>query len=169
MFQSILKLLKSIAKPENSGLLSDADNVNTPGGTDHQSSTMTILRIVRGTLTKDGVFGLMTINGDTVCETVENRGKEIAEGLYDAVIDRSPHLGYLCPHIRVPLRDQAAGGDAGIRIHILNLPCQSEGCIGTCVSRDGDAGDNSRLAFRSMMALLPPPGTAFKVLVYAVH
>lgn len=115
------------------------------------------------------MFGQMTLDGVTVCETVENTGKEIAEGLYDAVVDISPRLGYLCPHIKVPLRDNAAGGDAGIRIHILNEPKRSEGCIGTGTNKDGDAEDNSKTAFDHMMALLPAPGVKFKVLVYSGH
>ncbi len=111
----------------------------------------------------------MTIDGEYVCETVENLSRAISEGLYDAVIDLSPRLGYMCPHVFVSDRDLAAGGDAGIRIHIANEPRQLEGCIATGTKQDGDAVDNSRQAFQAMIAKLPAPGVQFKVLVYSIH
>lgn len=101
-----------------------------------------------------------------MCKTVENTGLEFAPGIYDAVIDFSPRLQYLCPHIRVPLRDQASGGDAGIRIHAANEPCQLEGCIAIGDKVDGDAVDDSKDTLKHVMSLLPPPGVPFKVWVH---
>lgn len=130
-----------------------------------------LLRVERNPAltTIDGTFGVLSYNGELICETVENKGAEIPEGLYDAVIDISPRLGYPCPHIRVPPRDEAAGGDAGIRIHVLNEPSQSEGCIGTGTKKDGDAEDFSQQAFDKMMAVLPPMDIPFKVLIESIH
>lgn len=162
----ILELLKSVLKLVQSGSSKDAPAVSMPVGKEIPSDTTTMLKIERKTLTTDGVFGHLTINGSLVCETVENLGEEIPEGLYDAKLDKSPRLGYVCPHIAVSMRDMAAGGDAGIRIHIFNEPQQSKGCIGVGLRVDGDAVDESKAAFDKLMALLPP---TFKVLVYSLH
>ena len=162
----MLELLKLLLRMVSDGSSKDAPAATIPAGTVTPSPTPIILRIERKTLSKDGVFGKLYNNGIYVCETVENLGKEIPEGLYTAVLDVSPRLGYLCPHIRVPIRDTTAGGDAGIRIHKANQPCQLEGCIATGDSVDGDAVDDSKDAFDRMMSNLPQK---FQVLIYAIH
>lgn len=164
--QNILKLLSNLLRQIGCGLSNAAPAVNTPVGTIAPNSTTTILKIERKTLTTDGVFGVMTVNGIQVCESCENLGEEIPEGLYDAKLDKSPRLGYVCPHIAVSMRDMAAGGDAGIRIHIFNEPQQSKGCIGVGLRVSGDSVEESKNAFEKLMKLLPP---TFKVLVYSVH
>jgi len=108
----------------------------------------------------------MEINGVKVCDTLERLDRCISEGLYDATLDLSPHLGYVCPHLKVTDRDLAAGGDAGIRIHIANFVSQLEGCVAVGTKDPDCELDNSAMAFHQMMALLPP---SFKVLVYAQH
>lgn len=163
----IPRILKSI-KMENSGLSNAVPTVAMPVGRTIPVSIVSFLKIERTSRTSDATLGRMEINGVGVCDTLENLGKEIAEGLYDAVIDMSPREGYLCPHIHVSDRDFAAGGDAGLRIHVLNLPCQSLGCIGVG-TKDGDALDNSRVSFDRMMSMLPPPGVTFRVLIYGLH
>jgi hypothetical protein len=127
-----------------------------------------VLKVIRNPklTTKDGVFGDMVFNGGNVCVSVENEALMIPEGLYDATKDMSPRLGYICPHLRVPSRDEKAGGDAGIRIHILNDPNQSEGCIGAGSRVDGDAVDDSRDAFTKLMNVLPD---TFQVLICSSH
>lgn len=162
---TLLKFLSDLLRPEKSGSSPDVP-ASDAGSTSTLSPTYTLVKVERMTLTTDGVFGRIWLNGEYVCESVENLGEEIPEGLYDAIIDVSPRLGYACPHIRVPMRDQAAGGDAGIRIHKANEPCQLEGCIAPGLEKDGDAEDNSKEAFDKLMAKLPP---SFKVLVYSVH
>lgn len=79
----------------------------------------------------------------------------ILPGIYKAKKDSSPHLGYICPHLRVPYRDVQAGGDAGIRIHVGNTPCQVDGCIETGTQEDGDAVDYSKTAFDKVMSVTP--------------
>lgn len=148
------------------GSLNSVPDASIPAGQITPSSSPIMLRIERRTLSQDGVFGKLFFNGQYVCETCENLSKEIPEGLYNAVLDVSPRLGYLCPHIHVPIRDTAAGGDAGIRIHKANEPCQLEGCIATGDTIDGDAVDNSKDAFDLLMSRLPKQ---FQVLVYACH
>lgn len=115
-----------------------------------------VLRVERFKTTADAYFGRVTWNGEFVCYSMERIAVAIPEGTYSAVIDLSPHLKYKCPHLRVPTRDLAAGGDAGIRIHVANDPNQVEGCIGVGLSIDGDAIDHSQSAFDKLMALLPP-------------
>lgn len=96
------------------------------------------------------------INGEVVCSTLERADTLIKAGTYAVILDLSPHLGYICPHLRVPDRDLAAGGDAGIRIHIANYQSQLEGCVAVGTVQDGDAIDNSKLAFDNLMPMLPP-------------
>ena len=117
--------------------------------------------------TQDGLTGTINLSGNTgfSCVCITNLADRILDGVYTAVVDLSPHLQYRTPHLRVPLRDQAAGGDAGLRIHILNDPCQSLGCIGPGEVVDGDAVDNSKLAFNTLMSLLPQDGSEFIVTI----
>jgi hypothetical protein len=107
----------------------------------------------------------LTQNGDLVYNEpcVTNLADRILDGTYVAVVDLSPRLQYLCPHIRVPLRDQEAGGDSGLRLHIGNFPYQSEGCIFPGLAIDGNGVDNSKAAFESLMTLLPQDGSEFTV------
>jgi len=117
---------------------------------------------------EDGLFGKLrvvaedgTIKLTVVCDT--NLKLRILDGDYKAKVDMSPRLQYLCPHIKVPVRDAAAGGDAGLRIHKANEPSQSLGCIFPGEDVDGDAVDDSKDAFNSMMKLLPQDGTEFNI------
>ncbi len=96
---------------------------------------------------------------------VTNLVDRIEDGTYTAIVDLSPRLQYRCPHIRVPLRDQQAGGDAGLRIHKANTPIQSLGCIFPGETIDGDAVDDSKDAFDSLMSFLPQDGTEFTVTI----
>jgi hypothetical protein len=101
-----------------------------------------------------------------VCDT--NLKHRIEDGTYKAKVDLSPRLQYLCPHLAVPLRDQEAGGDAGLRIHKANTPSQSLGCIFPGEQIDGDSVDDSKDAFNAMMKLLPQDGTEFDVSIETV-
>lgn len=118
--------------------------------------------------TTDGLFGkLSVVDGEevklsTVCDT--NLKLRILDGLYTAKIDMSPRLQYLCPHIKVPLRDEEAGGDAGLRVHKANAPSQSLGCIFPGEQVDGDAVDDAKDAFHDIMALLSKD-TEFTVMI----
>jgi hypothetical protein len=126
------------------------------------------IQIVWGNQTSDGLFGKLSVVDDggnvlltCVCDT--NLKLRILDGTYVAVIDLSPRLNYLCPHIRVPLRDTKAGGDAGLRIHKANTPDQSLGCVFPGEIVDGDAIDDSKDAFNAVMALLPQDGSEFTI------
>lgn len=118
--------------------------------------------------TEDGLFGKLGVvdDGGTTLHSfpcVTNKELRILDGTYSVRIDMSPRLQYLCPHIKVPVRDDAAGGDAGLRIHKANEPKQSLGCVFPGEAVDGDAVDDSKDAFNEMMKLLPQDGTEFSV------
>lgn len=125
------------------------------------------IQIKWGSKTEDGLFGrLLVMDGNVVklaCVCDTNLKLRIDDGTYTARVDMSPRLQYLCPHIKVPSRDVAAGGDAGLRIHKANDPSQSLGCVFPGEQIDGDAVDDSKDAFNSMMVLLPQDGTEFTV------
>ena len=168
----ITSLLSNMMRKGNIGLLNDAPDVNTPDGQITQSSiqttSITLVKISRKNQIQNGIFGELSVNGESLGVTVENLERAIPEGMYEASLDLSPRLAYLCPHLKVPDRDLQAGGDAGIRIHKANYPNQLEGCIAVGTIVDGDAVDDSTEVFDNMMALLPKD-QPFKVLVYALH
>jgi hypothetical protein len=114
---------------------------------------MLTMILQRDKKTKDGLFGKLTagIISDFTCE---NLGDAIPAGSYKVIIDKSPRLGFETPHIKVPSRDSVAGGDAGIRIHPLNFPYESLGCIGVGDKEDADAIENSKSIFKQLMAFL---------------
>ena len=105
--------------------------------------------------TADGILGMMTLEGNPFSAfTVENLEHSIPAGVYDAKIDHSPHIGINCPHLAVPARDKAAGGDAGIRIHPANFPNQLLGCIAVGDRQEADAVDDSQATFGKLMIIL---------------
>lgn len=105
-----------------------------------------------------GIFGHLEFVDKSLslfnCVTLENSKLEISPGTYKIVLDKSPHLGYVTPHLIVPDRDAKAGGDAGIRIHKGNWQYQSEGCLLLGRERDGNAVDASGDAFEELMEIL---------------
>jgi hypothetical protein len=100
-----------------------------------------------------GVLGHLDLEGFD-CVTLERDDTLIPPGTYEVTLDKSPRLGYVCPHIRVPSRDQAAGGDAGLRIHIANWEHQLSGCIAVGEARDGQGISHSRVTFTQLMGHL---------------
>lgn len=112
------------------------------------------ITVTRSAKTADGILGKLTADyTDFTCVTLENLQKAVGPGRYRVTFDMSPRLGYVTPHLAVPDRDAAAGGDAGIRVHKANFPSQLEGCIAPGQTTDGDAVDNSGKAFDELMLL----------------
>ena len=111
------------------------------------------ITVTRTEKTADGIKGNL-VCGDLTEVTIENLEHSFPAGLYDLVLDHSPRLGIVTPHIRVPSRDQAAGGDAGLRIHPANYPEQLLGCISVGDKAEPDAVDHSKNAFARLMAVL---------------
>lgn len=103
----------------------------------------------------EGVFGGLTYDEKDYGVTLENSKYLIQPGIYIAQLDRSPHLGYVCPHLRVPERDRAAGGDAGLRIHVANFVSQLQGCVAIGTQRGTDCIESSQAAFDKLVAVLP--------------
>lgn len=114
----------------------------------------TLIKLTRLDWTEKGVFGHLEWD-DFDCVTLERTDKLIKEGTYKVKLDKSPHLGYVTPHLIVPERDKAAGGDAGLRIHIANYETQLEGCIAVGENRNGAAVEHSRDTFNQLMAKWP--------------
>lgn len=111
--------------------------------------------VQRKSKSKDGIFGVLTLDWNPfTCVTLENLEKAIPSGIYDLDFNYSPHFNRIMPHIRVPVRDASAGGDAGIRIHWANFPTQLEGCIAVGTSVDGDSIDESLLPFNRLYSIL---------------
>lgn len=158
IISTLLRFLLSLLK---NGESSDAPSAPKPTISNLNETTV-LVKIQRLSRSPNAIFGKMVVNGDTEMVTMENVGKAIKAGCYEAILDLSPHLGYRCPHLQVPDRDTAAGGDAGIRIHVANYPSQLEGCFAVGTVHDGDAIDNSKMAFDNLMSVLPPK---FKVLI----
>jgi hypothetical protein len=130
----------------------------------------TLITLRRLDATDHGVFGHLEWD-DFDCVTLERGDTLIKEGIYKVVLDKSPHLGYVTPHLIVPERDKAAGGDAGIRIHIANwVQSPNDGhyllksCIAVGENREGFAVEHSKDAFDQMMAKWPKGEVEIKVL-----
>jgi hypothetical protein len=112
------------------------------------------LLLTRTRKTADGILGTLVIEGLLTEVTVENLEHAIPAGIYDLDIDKSPRLGIFTPHVRVPSRDAAAGGDAGIRLHPANYPFQLLGCVAVGDKAEADAVGHSRTAFARLMTVL---------------
>lgn len=111
--------------------------------------------VQRKTITKDGIFGFLTLDWNPfTCVTLENLDKSIPAGTYDLNFTYSPHFNRVMPHLIVPSRDAVAGGDAGIRIHWANFPAQLDGCIAVGTAIDGDSIDQSLIPFNQLYSIL---------------
>ncbi len=110
-----------------------------------------------GFTTVHNIFGAFSCDYSSFkCVTVENLTDAVKPGRYRVTFDMSPRLQYVTPHLAVPDRDAAAGGDAGIRIHKANEPSQLLGCIAPGKVVDGDAVDWSAGPFNELMLLSDP-------------
>ena len=115
------------------------------------------LIVSRTSKTSDGIRGNLIIDGLLNEVTLENLEHSFPAGTYEVVIDHSPRMGYYTPHIKIPVRDAAAGGDAGIRLHKANWPFQLEGCIAVGTKAEADAIDDSKDAFGKLMTIVAKP------------
>lgn len=142
-------LSKSSVSPQNQSNGGELPNApKRPVDSTSTSKNATTLTITRGERTTDAVFGEMAIDGKVVGVTMERTAVAIPEETYTAHLEMSPHFGFPTPHIDVPNRTY-------IEIHPANFPSQLEGCVAVGSSKDGDALDNSRLAFDRMMEIVP--------------
>lgn len=150
----LLEFLKKLLTSGNGGSLLDVLG-NVAPTTSTSSPPPLVLTVKRTKMTENALFGEAIIGNEFICYSMENRQHQIAPGTYSVQLDMSPHLGYKCPHVRVPGRDALAGGDAGIRLHVANYPAQLEGCIALGQALGPDCLEHSQAAFDNLMALLP--------------
>jgi hypothetical protein len=132
--------------------------------TGYQKPPQMKIMIKRDRRTVDGIFGTLSLDFSAFeCYTVENLAKAILPGVYDVTFDYSPRFNQTLPHIHVPVRDQAAGGDAGIRIHAANLPTQLEGCIAVGDKLNPDSVDDSRITLNQLLKIISPVKEGLKL------
>ena len=113
------------------------------------------ITVVRTKKTSDGIFGNLFIDTNLFkCFTCENLAKAIGAGTYTVKMDFSPRFNRIMPHVIVPDRDAAAGGDAGIRIHWGNNPSDYEGCLGVGNGQEGDSIDNTVTTFNQLFNVI---------------
>ncbi len=143
---SLLEFLNSLLKLVSGGQSPGAPM--TAASSTSTSDSPFLLTITRTTKTADALFGDLTIGNDLICHSMERTAVAIPEGSYTAHLRFSPHFGLTLPGIDVPNRTD-------IEIHPANYPSQLLGCIAVGESIDGDALDNSRAAWDSLMTLLP--------------
>jgi hypothetical protein len=113
------------------------------------------ITVRRNLKTNDGYFGKLSLDVNPfTCCTVENLLKAIPAGIYKVNFTYSARFQRVMPHIIVPVRDAAAGGDAGIRFHSANYPSQLEGCIAVGNKQVGDAVEDSKETFVKLFGII---------------
>ena len=114
-----------------------------------------IMVLQRKRKTKDGIFGCLVITNPLFTSfTVENLIKAIKPGIYNVDFTYSPRFEKVMPHIIDPERDDAAGGDAGLRIHPANLPEQLQGCVAVGDHENPNSIDNSKKTFDILFSII---------------
>lgn len=113
-----------------------------------------------------GIVGALALNFNPfTCFTMENLATSIPAGTYSVIFDYSPRFNRNMPHIIVPVRDTAAGSDAGIRIHWGNLPGNYEGCIGVGDKEEPSAIDETVATFNQLYKVISPLKSGLKIQV----
>ncbi len=115
-----------------------------------QTDGVGVLRITRNPRisTTDAHFGAMAYDGKYIGVTMERSAVAIPEGTYRGYKRDSAHFAMRVVGIDVPSR-------TNIECHPANWPSQLLGCIAVGESKDGDALDNSIMAFDGMMVAVP--------------
>jgi len=107
-----------------------------------------IIRVARKRITTDGIFGVLSIDGNPFqCFTVENLKDSIPAGYYSIEFTYSPRFNQILPLIDVPGRN-------AIRIHPANFPGELEGCIAVGDKEEPDAVDDSRVTFNQLNKII---------------
>jgi len=101
------------------------------------------LSLVRTFKHGEAIIGVLSLDGNRQCYTLEHKGGEVPVGKYKVELTFSPHFHQLMPLLDVP-------GRVGIRIHPANYPKQLEGCIAPGLSFQGDSVNNSNAAFEPL-------------------
>lgn len=107
-----------------------------------------LIRVQRKRKTIDGMFGVLSIDGNSFgCFTVENLQDSIPAGYYPVEFTYSPEFNATMPLIDVPNR-------TAIRIHPANYPKQLLGCIAVGDKEEPDAVDDSRNTFNILNKII---------------
>jgi len=107
-----------------------------------------IIRVQRKRITVDGIFGVLSIDGNPFgCFTVENLKDAIPAGYYSVEFTYSPRFNQTLPLIDVP-------GRTAIRLHPANYPGELEGCIALGDKEEPDAVDDSRVTFNQFYKII---------------
>lgn len=122
------------------------------------------LELKRTAAVGDAIIGSLFTDDVFECFTLERVGFEIPCGRYEVVVDRSDRFSRLAsriakqtvnvflPHVlNVPYR-------YGIRIHALNYPAQSAGCIGVGQEHTVSSVEHSRLALQKLQPKISGAG-----------
>ena len=87
---------------------------------------LTLMRLYPfGSDKEGGIYGCLYLNGQHICDTLENRGKAIPEGVYVLKNSQSPKFKRELPLIS----NKAVPASHGIRIHSGNSSSDSAGCV----------------------------------------
>lgn len=81
------------------------------------------IRLTRLHNTGTATTGQLLVDGQPICDTLENSHTLIATGMYPVRLTMSPHFG-----MTLPLIDRVIGR-SGIRIHPGNTAADSQGCV----------------------------------------
>ena len=101
------------------------------------------LTLWRRPATDDAVLGALYLDGKFECFTLERASALVPIGRYRVTITESERFGRVLPLVDVP-------GRSGIRIHPLNWPQESEGCIGVGQDHGVTNLRDSRLAMQAL-------------------
>lgn len=102
------------------------------------------LLLQRRPATDDAILGDLFVDGMRACFTLEREGVEIAPGRYPVTITPSARFGRMLPLI------SGVHGRSGLRIHPLNWPQETDGCIGVGQEATVTSVEHSRLAMASL-------------------
>jgi hypothetical protein len=113
-----------------------------------------ILELKRKIFTDDSTIGELSIDGEFVCYTLEDKVRDtkiqnvtaIPYGKYEVIINFSNHFQQYMPLLlNVP-------GYEGVRIHSGNKSTDTEGCILVGSSKSLNFIGNSRATFKTLFA-----------------
>ena len=105
--------------------------------------------IIRDTVTNDAVLGKLLVDGNVVCDTLENKDTLIPCGTYKLSVCDSPKFKR---KLALVYNDDVPAS-RGIRIHAGNRPESSRGCILVGFGRVNDSITHSKAAESAVTAL----------------
>lgn len=105
--------------------------------------------LIRDTITKDAVLGKLLVDGNVVCDTLENLATLIPCGTYKLSVCDSPKFKR---KLALVYNDDVPA-TRGIRIHAGNSAASSRGCILVGFGRINDTISHSKAAEAAVTAL----------------